>query len=186
LLKEARGESLTRADAEAVNYYRRHQITELRPEILASIPKGIYCELSGRKHKVIDDQADRYRLPIGGPVVDLFDAVAAFHDFLADHARDLMVDGDGDLKAEKLRKEIAVLERRAKILDGEIRQQRSQWIAKSDVHSRLRWMVGRLQKMAEEIGKMAGADAQRFINDWLEEMAVEMEGGRLNVGEGEE
>ena len=187
MLKEAKGEeTLTSADRAAIKLYRKHLVAELRTEMLSSIPKGVYCELSGRKHWVVDEQAKRYGLPISGAEIDLYAVLAAFHDLIAKHHRQLSVDDDElNLKQEKIKGEIAVLERRARIMDGEIRQQRSQWVARADVHRRLKWLVSRIQAMSEEIGRAYGAEPQRFIGDWLEDMAVEIEGGRLDVGHSE-
>jgi ABC-type phosphate transport system auxiliary subunit len=177
MLAEHRGEALSGPQRADLAWYRKSESERIVEEALADLPKKIYCKLSGRQVKVINEQAERYGLPIGESTVDMYAAVEAFHDFLADNARSF--GEDDDLRAEKIRKEIAVLERRAKILDGEIKQQKSLYIEKSDLHRRLTWLVGKLNNLGERIGKIGGADCQIAVNEFLEEMATEIESGHL-------
>jgi ABC-type phosphate transport system auxiliary subunit len=179
LLAEHRGESLSSGQKSDLAWYRKAEAEEIVETVLADLPKKLYCKLSGRQVKVINEQAERYGLPIGDATVDMFAAVAAFHDFLADNARTF--GEDEDLRAEKIRKEIAVLERRAKILDGEIKQQKSLYIEKSDLHRRLTWLASKLQSLGERLGKLGGAECQNTVNEFLEELAEELESGHLAV-----
>ena len=48
--------------------------------------------MSGRQTKVLNEQADRYGLPLGGPVIDLPKLARALHDFLAANAKKLNTD----------------------------------------------------------------------------------------------
>lgn len=52
--------------------------------------------MAGRQVKVVNEQADRYGLPIGGATVDLQAFVRAVHDFLAAHARKLATTDEDD------------------------------------------------------------------------------------------
>lgn len=179
LLAEHRGEALTSGQRSDLAWYKKQQAETIVEEVLADLPKKTYCKLSGRQVKVINEQAERYGLPIGDATVDMYAAVAAFHDFLADHAR--VFGEDEDLRAEKLRKEIAVLERRAKILDGEIKQQKSQFIEKADLHRRMMWLATRMQSLGERMATIGGRECQQAVNDFLEEIAREIENGYLAV-----
>jgi hypothetical protein len=178
-LAEHRGEKLTRKQTSDLKWWRKAQTQAAVEATLASLPKKLYCELSDRQVKVINEQAARYELPIGGPTVDMYDAVRAFHDFLADNA-DLLGDDD-DLRKEKLRKEINVLERKARMLDYDIKKQKSQFIDRSELRRRLTWLAGRLKTLGETLGKVGGQDVQNAMNDFLEELAVELEKGHLSV-----
>lgn len=181
-LADHRGETLSKKDRVDLDWYRKKLAAELVDTSLESIPKKLYLKLSGRATRVINDQATLYGLPMGGPTVDLFALIRGFHDLLAKHSRTFVDSGDDDdLKRAKLKGEIEVLERRAKILDGEINQQRSRYIDRGELRRRLEWLVGRIADLGERLGKMGGPDVQRALNEFLEELASEVEGGNLAV-----
>ncbi len=48
-----------------------------------AVPKGEYCQLASRQHKLVDDAADNYNLPIGEATINLRDALTALHDLVA-------------------------------------------------------------------------------------------------------
>ena len=58
---------------------------EARWSYYRTIPKRHWLEMSGRQSKVINEQAARYELPLGGPVINLPALARALHDFLAKH-----------------------------------------------------------------------------------------------------
>lgn len=62
---------------------------EIRRQLVRNIPQKLLIEMSGRQNKQINEQARRYKLPFGGPTIDLFEFFPAFFDFLADNARKL-------------------------------------------------------------------------------------------------
>lgn len=62
------------------------RIEELRRQLVRNIPQKLLIEMSGRQNKQINEQARRYKLPFGGPTIDLFDFFPAFFDFLAANA----------------------------------------------------------------------------------------------------
>lgn len=181
-LKEHRGERLTAREQSALEKYRRKQASELLDDLLTKVPKKLYCQLSGRQTKILHDQADTHGLPLRGSTIDLFDVISAFHDILAKHAKTIASDGDVELKRAKLKGEIEVLERRAKILDGEISQQRARFIERSELRRRLGWLSTKLADLGERVGKFGGPETQRAINEFLEELASEIESGTLSVG----
>ena len=123
-LDQHRGKTLNKNQVADLKWYRKRQTTELIESALANLPKKIYCELSDRQVKVINEQADRYGLPIGGPTIDLYEAIKGFHDFLADHA-DLFGDDD-DLRKEKMRKEIGVLAGKIELQKQDLAKNRDQ------------------------------------------------------------
>src|SRR5262245_23530046 len=49
---------------------------------LAAVPKKIYCSLVGRQHKVVNDQADAFGIPLRGATINVLDVVKWLHDFL--------------------------------------------------------------------------------------------------------
>lgn len=186
-LAEHRGERVTKKDRADLEWYRKQQAAELVEIALAEIPKKLYLKLSGRATRVVNDQASLYGLPMGGPTVDLYSLVSGFHDLLAKHSRTFSDEqDDAGLKKAKLKGEIEVLERRAKILDGEINQQRSRFIDRGELRRRLSWLVGKLGDLGERLGKLGGPDVQRAINEFLEEVATEIEGGNLAIEAGDQ
>src|SRR5687767_10418373 len=74
--------------------HEREKEERLRWQYYASIPQKHWRAMSGRQTKVINEQAERYGLPFGGPSVNLPAFVRAFHDFLADNAIKLAKDDD--------------------------------------------------------------------------------------------
>ena len=100
LAKRQRGEKLTTREQAAVRKFEAAQLEKTRDAIVHAIPKGLWCEWSGRQPKVVNEQADRYRLPLRGRTIDLPEFVRAFHDFLAANAKKLAgTDADDPLLA---------------------------------------------------------------------------------------
>lgn len=182
-LKQHRGEKLLAKDRADLAWHRKKQAESIIDDAMKEIPKKTYIKLSGRATKILNEQSTTYDLPIGGPTVDLFATIRAFHDLLAKRARALTGNDDHDgLKKAKLKGEIEVLERRAKILDGEINQQRAKFIERSELRRRLAWLSGKLADLGERLGRVGGTDAQLAANEFLEELATEIEGGNLAIG----
>lgn len=173
-----RGEKLGRQARRDLQWYESRERDRIAEELFVNLPKKTYCELSGRDNRVIIDQAERYNLAISGATVNLYKAIRSFHDFIAESGQYL---ADDDLRDEKLRKEIAVLERRAAILDGDIRKQKSIYIERAEVHQKLGWLVKKFHQLGERIGKIGGAECQRAVNDMLESIAEELENGHLAI-----
>lgn len=183
LLKQARGERLTKRDDADAKWYR----LETANEILDRIPKKKYVELSGRAAKTLHDQARKYDIPLDQPVINLFEVVRRFHDILAKHGRSFESDEDSDeLKKQKLEGEIDVLKKRAKILDNEINQQKSKYIPREEMRKGLDWLVSKFHSLGERFGRIGGAehgpDLQRSLNEFFDEVQKEIESGSLSTG----
>ena len=150
---------------------------------LESCPKGVYLELAGRQHKVIDDAAERHNLPLLGPTVNLFRAVKALHDRVIEYNAHRNPDLDGDveeLKAEKLRKEIVKLTHQATQLEIDIQKRRDSLIDRNYVRERLEWLSHFLAKLGKRLAK-SSPEAQRIFNEHLRTLAEELEGGELDL-----
>jgi hypothetical protein len=117
--KLANGQDLTREERAALKRYEKQKEERQRWEYYATIPQKHWREMSGRQTKVINEQADRYGLPLGGPVVNLPKLARALHDFLAENAIKLAKEDDPLLQGgagsspalEDYRKERAALAR---------------------------------------------------------------------------
>ncbi len=119
-------EELSQAERRALKRHEKDKEERLRWQYYRSIPKKHWTLMSGRQHKVVDEQAARYNLPCGGATIDLPAFVRAFHDFLADNAgkltreEDALLQGGNSPALERYREEKAELAR----LDRMERQRR--------------------------------------------------------------
>ena len=84
--KKQRGETPGRDEQAALRRVEQQREEDQRWAYYATIPKKHWVEMSGRQPKVVNEQAARYGVPIGGRTIDLPAFVRAFHDFLAKHA----------------------------------------------------------------------------------------------------
>ena len=92
--KLTRGEKLSRTERSAVKRFEKQREEVLRWKYYRSIPKKHWRQMSGRQVKVINEQAQRYGLPMSGANVSLLDVIRALHDFLAENAKRLAKTGD--------------------------------------------------------------------------------------------
>lgn len=151
---------------------------------LEACPKGIYCELAGRQHKVIDDAADHHNLPLFGPTVNLYNAVKALHDRVVEYGsnRNPALDGDlEELKAEKLKREIVKLTHQATQLEIEIQRRRDSLVDRHEVRERLAWLSHFLAKLGKRLAKTGGPESQKVFNEHLKTLAEEIESGALQL-----
>lgn len=178
-IRRERGERLTQKQTRDLTWLEKSARDEAVDDALRALPKGIYCELAGRQHKVIDDAAELYDLPIGGPVVDLYDAVHSLHNLIAENAHRLKanLDGDGDeLQKEKLRQQIILLQRDIEGRDIKLAQAREESVDRTELTD----LLTRLSSMLRNLGNQLGRDdpeVQRAFNEALESFAADLMGG---------
>ena len=153
--KAMRGEKLTGAERTALKWFEKEREEELRWRYYESIPQKHWRQMSGRQTKVINEQANRYDLPFGGPVIHLPKLAKALHDFLAANAQKLastddpLLQGTSSPALEAYRQERAALAR----LD---RLEREQQLVPRD---RVREALGRIAAIIRAAG-----DALRCVN----------------------
>jgi hypothetical protein len=156
-------------------------------EMLAAMPKGLYCQLTGRRHNQIDDLAAKHRIPIDGATIDMYAAMRRVHDLLAEMrprgAIDEEPDGDfADLEKKKLQQEIVKLVRQNERLLHQIDEDRGSVVAREDIRDRLSWLSMRLRALGQQLRKSRGGeDAQQVLNDALKQIADEIETGQLRM-----
>lgn len=155
----------------------------LRRQFYRSIPKKDYVEMSGRAVKILNEQADRYKLPLRGRTVDLGAVLRSFHDFLAANARSL----SPKLRAKALPGDDEFLLAQAGAAGGEKSEALERWrSAKADMAElQFKEMEGRLVDVdqvrqmqaiiarnykagAETIQKHYGVEACRIIEDCID------------------
>src|SRR4029079_4755941 len=92
--KLANQQELTREERAAPKGLQKAKEERLRWQHYPTIPQKHWREMSGRQTKVINEQADRYGLPFGGPFINLPALARALHDFLATNALKLAKEDD--------------------------------------------------------------------------------------------
>ncbi len=61
-----------------------------KPQSPQIVPKKLWVQWSGRQYKILDEQAQRYGIPVGGPSIDLAEVAVWIHDLLAAHGRRIL------------------------------------------------------------------------------------------------
>jgi len=156
----------------------------------ASIPKKHWVQLSGRQHKVLDEQASRYGIPILGSLIDLAAVARWLHDFLARNARRLGPEddlplGDSDW-AERYREE------RTLLLRLERHEREGSLVSREKSHQCWLRVAAVLHAAGETLQRQFGAAALRILNRALQDATRDVdslfsdgpEPDRTNDGDG--
>jgi hypothetical protein len=172
--KTKAGEKLTAAEKSALKRFRQNSEETDRWRYYAAIPKKHWVKLSGRQHKVLDEQAGRYGIPILGSQIDLAAVARWLHDFLARNAQKLKPDEEGLLQgdsdwAEKYRKERALLVRL------ERREREGALVSRDKSHQCWTRVAGVLHAAGETLQRQFGAAALRVLNQALENATREVD-----------
>jgi phage terminase Nu1 subunit (DNA packaging protein) len=171
--KTRAGEKLTAAEKAALKRFRQISEEADRWRFYATIPKKHWVKLSGRQHKVLDDQAGRYGVPILGSQIDLAAVARWLHDFLARNARKLapeekLLEGDSDW-AEKYRKE------RALLLRLERREREGHLVSRDKSDQCWSRVAGVIRRAGETLQRQFGAAALRILNRALVDATREVD-----------
>lgn len=183
-LKQLRGEKLNGKELDLLDRWNRDFQRAVLAEGLRCIPKGVYCQMSGRQQRNVDEFGARYDIPLSTATVDLFATIKALHDRvseLAAAARPYADIDDAELMREKLRQEISKLEKQSESLQIDINTKLSELVPKQVVIDRLEWLTGRLRSLGTQLFRLAGTDAQNTLNEFLETLAKELEDGSLAI-----
>jgi hypothetical protein len=183
-LRQLRSEKLTAKDAVFLERWNRDHTKAVCEAFLRCVPKGVYCQLAGRQQKVVDEFGARYEVALIGSSVNLFSVIATLHSRvseLAAIARPFQDADDAELHREKLRQEIIKLEHQSAGLKIDIDKKMNSLVEKSDVIERLEWLAGQLQSLGSRLHRVGGPEAQMALNEFLEAMAIELDGGSLAV-----
>ncbi len=183
-LKLAKGESLNKKETTLVNQYDARNFQVAMEAFLTSVPKGIYCELAGRQHKVVDDFGRRYDVPCDLPVINLHAVISTLHSRVSELAAVARPHLDGDeaeLEKEKLKQEIGKLQRQSAILQIDIEKHMDQLVEKTSLNSGMEWLSAKLRTLGTRIHSVSGQDGVDAVNEFLDDLAVELEkGGSLH------
>lgn len=176
------GKKLTRQQLRDVDWFDKLTRARHVEEWLQAVPKKDYCALAGRQHKLIDDAAENYDLPLSGATVHLGEVLKAFHDFMATHAHKLrgVLDGTRDeLETEKLRHQIIGIEFDNQRKQVELAYSRGDAIPKTAVREALVALSAQLRTLGQTLERIH-PDARDALNNLLETLASEIENGQFS------
>lgn len=177
MLKRQRGEKLSQEEERAIARVARERERVDRWKYYRSIPKKHWKEMSGRQDKVLNEQAGRYGVPIGGPIIDLVAVVAWLHTFLADNA--------GILAAGKVDDPLMIgdspaLERyraaKAEHAELDLAERKKMLIDRAEIHARLTRIASAHKAFRETLERKLGRDALDWFEQALEVLEREAEG----------
>jgi len=185
LEKQRRGEKPSRDEIAALRRFEKQRDEEQRQKHYRSIRKKEWREWSGRQIKVINEQAERYGLPIGSATIDLPAFVKALHEFLADNARKLAGADDDDPEIAGVAS--PALERKRQFecrkLELQIEREQGLWIERRIIHDGHSRIGGILRVAGEALLRQFGSRAQKILNDALDNCKREID--RLLASDGD-
>ena len=184
MIEQLDGEELSTRRLADVNWLRRRVADSGLREALEAMPKGIYCQLAGRRHNQIDHLAAKHRIPIDGATIDMGAAMRRIHDLLTEMraaGSDDYPEGEfPELEKRKLQEEIVKLQRQNERLLVQIDEDHGRVIPRDSLRDRLSWLSLRLRALGQQLRKTKGGpDAQRTLNEFLTQLADEVADGVL-------
>lgn len=149
----------------------RKREEEERWRIYRSIPQKHIREMTGRQTKQLNEQAQRYGLPIGGPAVDLTRLLPALMDFLAVHGRKIRRDEEpkADDSAKAALEAEWKRERIAAVRLGRLEKER-ELIPREEMREFHIEVASVLSSAGDMLARQFGAEAQQILNDVLTEL----------------
>lgn len=173
--KRAAGERPSQIESRALKRLERVSEDDTKRHHYHNCPKKLYCELSGRPHKVLNEQATRYNLPIGGDVIDLFQTITRFHDMLADIARKgIRFSDDDDVLGDAAVPSSPALERwrlaRAKQEEIKLEAVVGDFLARAAVQQFLTTYSSRVRAVGDRLQREGHSEAYRIFEDALDDL----------------
>src|SRR3989304_5130023 len=171
------GKEPTREELKAVKRYEDELEEQQRLKHFSAIRKKEWREWSGRQIKVINEQALRYGLPMGGPIINLLDFFRCFHDFLAKNAPKLAGRDNKDPTLAGFTS--PAMERKRQLecerLELQLKRERSLCIERKIIHEGHGLIAGILRNAGEALFRQFGPAAQKILNDSLDNCAREID-----------
>lgn len=183
-IKALEGERVSVQDDKDISWLAKRDRQEALDHLIHNFPKGVYCTLSSRQQKVIDEQAIRYQLPLRSETIDLGKLFTAFHDFLsANYKRfgEQASNDRDDLELEKLRVQIAQMQHRTELLKLDYAQASANTIHRHEVRERLQWLATQLRGFGQYLQRTFGDAAVRALNETIDKIEREILVGELSM-----
>lgn len=182
LLKRLSGKPLSTREERDVAWYEESERHRHVTDWQSAVPKGEYCKLSGRQHKLIDDAAETYGLPLGQSYINLKDALTAIHDFIAANAYRLRDPNAGlefsELKARRLEQEVIRADQEIALGELKLKRENGDLIHRADLQQALLTIANKLRMMAKSLARVS-PEAVNIFNEGVESLAKEIEKGTL-------
>ena len=182
LLKQAQGKSLSLRERRDVAWHEELERSRHVADWQAAIPKGEYCRLADRQHKLIDDAAKTYKLPLGDAFIDLRAALKAIHDFIAANAYRLRDPTAGlelsELKARRLEQEVIRADQEIALGELKLKREHGDLIHRADLQQALVTISAKLRTIGKSLSRIDQAAVTAF-NEGVEALAKEIEKGSL-------
>lgn len=190
----AEGRKATATQRRDITWLDKQAADQANFDAYTKVPKGIFCAMAARQQKVIDEQADRYDLPIDGATIDLYEAIKAYHDLIVANGRfirpaddaesagemDLDEAAHHDLQTEKLRQEVIKLRQSNERLGIMVVRDRGDSIDRRELREMLTWLSTRLEGLGAQLrASRNGEEASKSLNEFLDQLADEAEHGAL-------
>jgi hypothetical protein len=172
--KLSRGQQLTSREKTALKKFEREREEQLRWKYYRSIPQKHWRQMSGRQAKVLNEQAERYGLPIGEAVIDLPKVVRSLHDFLAANAvklaaaDDALMLGSGSPALERYREERAALARLDRL------QREGQLLPRDQVRDGLGRIAATIRAAGDALARQFGNEALELLVEALDDAQAEI------------
>jgi hypothetical protein len=145
---------------------------ELRREHYATLPKKLWCQWSGRQHKVINEQAMAYGVPLGEETINLPNVARWLHDMLATSGRKLLA-GDASSEIWEGGTDSPALERKREV-EYQLRlrdlaERDGTLVSRDKMRAALAQIAGILRHCGDQLQRQFGEDALDLFNETLNE-----------------
>jgi len=138
------------------------------------VPQKLYRLFSGRQTKVLQEQAERYGLPVAGAVIDLPRLIASLHGFLASNKYRFHDDAEGDPDMqggdspalERYRHEKALIARMERL------EREGRLLKIEDVEKGFLALSEILRRSGETLQRVCGAEAHAIHEQGLADVAA--------------
>lgn len=170
---------------------------ELPAAASSIIPKKLWVQWSGRQYKILDEQAQRYGIPVGEAKIDLAAVAVWIHDLLAAHGRRILA-GDSaseiwdDLEAGDEPREFSspALEKKREV-EYQLRlrdlaERDGQLVSREHTRQGLALAAGIFKQFGDTLQRQFGSDALDLWNDALNDWERAIEAAFGNKGNAKE
>ncbi len=165
MAKQRAGQKLKREDQRAIAQVKAETDEHNRRQHYAAVRKKDYVRLSGRQHKVLDEQAILYDLPLGDPTIDLGRVLRRFHDILAEHGEQFRAEHGGPPDTDEL-----LRQERLRAARLENQEKLHQLLPQPLVHYVHQQMAARLRLAGEQLQKGFGQGALEILLDAITDL----------------
>ena len=172
LRKQKAGQKPSPGELSALTKLRSMREEEERWRYYQTVPKKHYVRMSGRQHKILDEQGVRYGIPLMGAVVDLPKVITWLHDFLAENGPLLIrTVGQENLLAGDVQDSPALEKLREvtfRLKQLELEEKKGNLLRRNQIHEGFAVFCARIRGCGDQRQKKCGPDALEILNQALE------------------